>query len=878
MSYIFDRHPRTTMQTSHLRLFSLIALFLLWGCAKKTIPQQDKPVADKTTPSEDVYLVPIEEEVRTEGQERAEAPLWVQEPGDYNPEQPRPFRLHHTKLELRPEWDTQHIIGRATLTLQPWFYAQSEVVLDAKGFEIKKVVWLDGNTKKPLEYDYDQQFLRIAFPKPISREQKVNVRIDYVAKPNELMRDDMPFFVEEQGLYFINPEGKTPGKPRQIWTQGETENNSCWFPTFDQPNVKTTQDVLITVADNFQTLSNGKRIRSRQNADGTRTDHWRQEKPHAPYLFMLAVGEFAVVEEEWRGKPVSYYVEPEYREHAKAIFGRTPDMLTFFSERFGYEYPWAKYAQVAVRDYTSGAMENTSATIHMAEVQRTKQELKDYNWDDLIAHELAHHWFGNLVTCESWANLPLNESFATYSEFLWTEHAEGTDAAHFWWQEEMNQYLYEAQLKREPLIRYRYQDREDMFDSHSYAKGALLLHLLRQQAGDAAFFESLKRFLNRYAFGKAEIHDLRLIFEEVTGYDWKRFFDQYFLEAGHPEIGVYEVYQDGQLEVTASQVQPEDYSPTYHLPLSIQIWSEGVSQTHRVVLDERQKTFTFSLPKKPDAVIFDAEHEVIGTIEHDKPVSALLVQLHKPRDYRTRVAALEKLSPKVGSAPEVNRAFRELLNADFWALRRNAAKAFMRYPDSLGDYTEVVTQLKQLAKEDPESRVRMAAVDVLASLSTVPDAFFEEKVQDSSFFVKRSALFALSIRLGPLALPYLEAHEDEENNEIVMLLGDFYSTFGIPGKLDWFIRKMDKRSGDRLGYLMDYFATYLPALSDTEKRRAADYLVRQAEENSYFKTRKEAFQHLLILEDVEGVEEDIERLKKTEKDRRVADFQQVMDG
>lgn len=860
-------------------LLFLASIWMLGGCAKQTTPSGATEAGNTEEKNNSAYLVPIEEEVMPNAQERAEAPIWVVEPGQYNPEQERQFDLLHTRLELTPDWKTQHIRGKATLTLKPWFYERDRVELDAKGFEIKSVKLLGAESPQTLKYTYDQRKISIELPRTFTREEEFQLQIDYLAKPLELMHQDMPFFLEEHGMYFVNPQGKTPNKPQQIWTQGETQNNSCWFPTFDQPNAKTTQEVLITVAKKYKTLSNGKLIASTENPDGTRTDHWKQSKPHAPYLFMLAVGEFAVVEDTpWRGKPVLYYVEPQYAEHAKAIFGRTPEMLDFFSEKFGYEYPWEKYAQVTVRDYISGAMENTSATVHMNEVQRTTQELNDYDWDDLIAHELAHHWFGNLVTCESWANLPLNEAFATYSEFLWMEHKKGVPHAQYWWLNELDDYLYEAQLKREPLIRYRYNDREEMFDSHSYAKGALILHLLRQQVGDAAFFESLKRYLNRYAFGKAEIHDLRLIFEEVTGKDWNWFFEQYFFAAGHPEVSIYQVYQDGQLEVTASQVQPEDYSPIYRLPLSIRIWKNGQAQTHRVVMTKREHTFTFPMSEKPDAVVFDADHEVIGNISHEQDQNALLHILKHAKDYRTRAQAIEQLSAQLSDTTAVSKLFYQLMEDDFWAIRASAARAFTNYSDTLPGYADVKARLQQLAQNDPDPKVRMNAVDALASFTDIPNTFFEKKIEDTSFFVKRSALFALAIRMGRSAKPYFEAQEASQNSEIVMLLADYYSIFGTPGKLDWFLEKMSTRSGTNLSYLMNYFAAYLPSLSAQDKRRAADYLVRQARDNSYFQTRKEAFQHLLLLEDVEGVKAELDSLRRSEKDRRVADFQKAIGG
>ena len=319
--------------------------------------------------------------------------------------------------------------GIANLTLKPYFYPQSTVVLDAKGFNIDYIKLVSGGEQKELTFEYDSLKLTINLDKLYTREEQYELEIKYTAKPNELKEGGSKAITSDKGLYFINPLGEEKDKPRQIWTQGETEASSCWFPTIDSPNEKTTEEIYITIENNFTTISNGLLIYSKDNGDGTKTDYWKQDKPHAPYLFMMTIGEFAEIKDTWRGKEVNYYVEEKYAPYARGVFGITPELLTFFSEKLGYEYPLDKYYQLAVRDYVSGAMENTSAAIFLEEIQLTDREQLDENWDYIIAHELFHHWFGDLVTCESWSNLALNESFANYSEYLWFEYKYGRDRA-----------------------------------------------------------------------------------------------------------------------------------------------------------------------------------------------------------------------------------------------------------------------------------------------------------------------------------------------------------------------------------------------------------------------------------------------------------------
>lgn len=339
--------------------------------------------------------------------------------------------LVHTKLDLRFDYQKAHVLGKAWITLQPHFYPTDSLHLDAKGMDIHEIAIMGPNaTKKSLNYTYDQQQLSIQLDKSYTEKQRYTVYISYTAKPDEYEKMmGMDAMLGAKGLYFINPKGEDKNKPTQIWTQGETESSSVWFPTIDQTQQKTTQETLLTVPDKYVTLSNGKLVSQKKNTDGTRTDYWKMELPHAPYLFFVGVGDFAVAKDTWRGKEVNYYVEKEYGPVAKKIFGNTPEMMTYFSKITGVDFPWVKYSQMVGRDYVSGAMENTTATLHQEGAQQDARELTDGNiWEGTIAHELFHQWFGDYVTPESWSNLTLSESFADYSQTLWNEYKYGKDA------------------------------------------------------------------------------------------------------------------------------------------------------------------------------------------------------------------------------------------------------------------------------------------------------------------------------------------------------------------------------------------------------------------------------------------------------------------
>ncbi len=368
--------------------------------------------------------------------------------------------LVHTKLEVRFDYDKAWLYGKEWLTAKPHFYASDSLMLDAKGMDIKEVAVIKGSSKLPLKYNYDGLMLQIALDKKYKGGESYTVYIDYISKPNEIKVEGSAAITDAKGLYFINPKGEEKDKPIQIWTQGETEGTSVWVPTIDRPNQKTTQEMYMTVPAKFVTLSNGLLMSQKKNADGTRTDYWKMDLPHAPYLFFMGVGDFKIIKDNYKGKEVSYYVEPEQAPYAKGVFGLTPEMMKFFSEKLGVEYPWQKYNQIVGRDYVSGAMENTTATLHMERAYQNFRELTDGNaWEGTIAHELFHQWFGDLVTTESWSNITVNETMADYSQTLWMEYKYGKDAGDMENAQGLAQYLSNPEEAKKDLVRFNYSNK-----------------------------------------------------------------------------------------------------------------------------------------------------------------------------------------------------------------------------------------------------------------------------------------------------------------------------------------------------------------------------------------------------------------------------------
>lgn len=671
----------------------------------------------------------------------------------YQAEATKKFDLIHTKLDLNFDWENQHVIGRAWLDVTPWFYATDHFEVEAKGFDLYKVQMVVDSAQNDLNYAYDDLVIDIDLGKEYTRFDTLKIYIEYVAKPNELDRIGSAAIAGAKGLYFINPTGEEPNKATQLWTQGETESNSCWFPTLDKPNQKMSQEIFLTVDQEYTTLSNGTLVYSVENNDGTRLDYWKQDQPHAPYLVMLGIGPFKKVTDEWREKEVSYYVEQEYEPFARTIFGETPQMLEFYSNILGVEYPWDKYSQIIVRDYVSGAMENTTATIHGEFVYQDDRTVLDRPQHDIIAHELFHQWFGDLVTCESWSNLPLNESFATYGEYLWREFAYGIESAEYHLWGDLKNYISEFERgKQVDMIRFDYSDKEAMFDSHSYAKGGRILHMLRNYLGDEAFFEGLGTYLRDKAFEPAEIHDLRLAMEKVTGEDLNWFFNQWFLASGHPQLKVEYAYSDSTKEqiVRVEQTQNLETTPLYYLPLAIDLYMGDEVVRHEVVIDEGMEEFRFAVTGKPDLVNFDGDRMLLAQIEDNRSIEdhkALYVRGQKLMD---RIDAQAVLLASSDTAL-ITETVIATLNDEHEYVRIQALRALDR-----ADSTKALalkSAVKEMAYNDEESSVRTAAVEIMASVYGESDEeFYLSRLNDPSYRVNAAALNGLSKQNAQSAL------------------------------------------------------------------------------------------------------------------------------
>lgn len=672
-------------------------------------------------------------------QEAAQDTTWKKQ---YRESAPMINDLVHTKVDARFDYANAYLNGKVWITLKPHFYATDSLALDAKGMEIKKVAIVKGASTTPLKYDYDGWVLNIDLDKSYKGGEKYTVYIEYTAKPNELEVQGSAAITDAKGLYFVNPKGEEKDKPTQIWTQGETEATSVWVPTIDKPNQKTTQQTIMTVPDKYVTLSNGKLVAQKKNTDGTRTDTWNMDLPHAPYLFFMGVGDYSVIKDTWKGKDVTYYVEKEYAPVARKIFGHTPEMMTFFSKITGVDYPWAKYAQIVGRDYVSGAMENTTATLHQESAQQDARELVDGNgWESTIAHELFHHWFGDYVTAESWSNLTLNESFANYSETLWDEYKYGKDAGDAQNYSDMSGYL-QSGSDRKDLVRFHYPDKEAMFDAVSYNKGGRILHMLRNYVGDSAFFKALNLYLTTNKFKAAEAHHLRLAFEEVTGKDMNWFWNQWYYGAGHPKLAIDYVYDEEGKKVQVIVKQTQAGDKVFQLPVAIDVYNGPNKVRHHVWIDNKVDTFTFSYTSKPDLVNVDGDKVLLAEKKDNKTLSNYVHQYKYAGLYMDRREAIE-FAAQNQTDPRAIALLKDALKDKYYGLRGLALNRLnLKNQGNKKDFEPLIAEL---AKSDPKSTVRATAIIALGSYEGDSyKALLQKSVSDSSYAVAGNALEALS--------------------------------------------------------------------------------------------------------------------------------------
>lgn len=657
------------------------------------------------------------------------------------------FDQEHLRLAIRLDEARRRVFGDATLRLTPRDTLSDTLVLFAAGLDIDSVQFgaLDSAKVDALFRLGQNDSLLIVLDTLRARAAPFEVRIVYDAQPR-------------RGLFFIEPNKENPERKRQIWTSNAPGASRHWFPIFDDPGDRLTSELLVTVDESLRVLSNGRLVDETANDDGTTTSHFVQNQPHPPHLIMLAAGDYEIVQERARPSigpplPLSYWIYPDRGEDAARTFGRTPDMIRFFTESLDVPFPWESYAQAVVQPVHVGGMATTGAVLLSDRILIDERAAFDENLDGLIAHELAHQWFGTLVSARYWNEIWLDEGFAWYLSALFEEHQAGENALALRMLNHAGHYLAEAQHYRRPLVWNRWDDPARMFDAHTYSKGAWVLHMLRRRLGDALFWKVLEQHLTTYAFKTVETDDFRRVVRSVTGERFGDFFAQWLASAGHPVLDVQYSYdaEESTITITVEQVQEGFRVPAvFRTDLTLEVHALTEAFRFEVTLDERTQTFTESLPVRPRFLLVDPDGDLLAEARVDQPARAWVGQLRYAPNAVSRIGAARALATNVDD-PALLVGLRNALREEPVAAVRQAIV------ETIGRFASSSATQRALADAlvDEEAAVRVAVLDALGAFEGMPEVHplaFQTAQHDSSYRVQAAAVKTLARTASPSAL------------------------------------------------------------------------------------------------------------------------------
>ncbi len=691
----------------------------------------------------------------------------------------RDVDIKHLAIDLRFDWDKEQVIGSTTVNLAP-FKELNKFYLDAASMTIKSVTIAGGAA---LKFNYDAKKtdnnLEIMLDRNYKGGEDLSVKIDYVTNYVNKPDADTAIGSFGRGVRFIKPTADNPNKPRQIWSQGETEFNRYWFPSYDSPNDFRTSELRATVEKPYTVISNGKLIDTKDNGDNTRTFYWKMDVPYSNYLTSIVVGEYAEVKNgNYLDVPVYAYGYPNETKEVAATTKNVPAMIKFFSEKTGVKYAYPKYSQTMVEDF-GGGMENISATTQIEEMIYDERELLDKDSESLQSHELAHQWFGDYVTCRNWSDIWLNESFATYFQALWDEESKGNDFF-LYSNVRTNQQAYLNTWNsgnRRPIVTKNYANKDAMFDSYAYPRGGAVLHMLRKHLGEENWWKAINHYLVSNAHQPVSTEDFRIAIEESTGESMDWFFDEWLYKMGHPVFEVTKNYDAAKKQLTLNVRQTQKIDPNNEFPqveffqtfMDVEIGTPSGARVERVwIKPQAENVFTFAADANPALVNFDYQGTLIKELKFDKSIDELIYQMTNDKDVLGRSWAMGELgkpfTSAATSAADKAKIFSAFVGAitkePFWELRRDIIS---RIPTGenrdnpldgmFGDAKtpaskfspELVNALTAAAK-DQKSNVRAAAIMMLGKTKDAQFAnLYISALNDPSYAVIDAASASLAV-------------------------------------------------------------------------------------------------------------------------------------
>jgi aminopeptidase N len=777
-------------------------------------------------------------------------------PGD-KPHYPRDrvADIKHIRLDVTLDLDQKSLRGSVAHTFAPINDGLSSLDLDAVGLDIQAVRAGDG---KSLSFSRSDGRLSIDLGGAHTAGEDQTIVVDFAGSPR-------------RGMYFIGPDAAYPDKRVEVWTQGEDEDSRHWFPCYDYPNEMATSECHVSVREPFTAISNGE-LRSVTTGPepGMRTFSWHQDVPHVAYLTSICAGEYGEIREDWDGIPITYHFPIGREDDAREVFKLTPQMMQLFSERTGVRYPHAKYSQVVVQDFIFGGMENVSATTVTDSILFDARARLDADGNGLIAHELAHQWFGDLITCRDWSHGWLNEGFATFFETVWVEHHESAEEFAYHLVGEMDGYLRETGSYRRPIVTNVYNTPIDLFDRHLYEKGGLVLHMLRRLLGEELFWKAIRRYVITNRGRNVVTPDLQRAIEEATGRNLDWFFDQWVYGAGHPALKAEYGWDDDSKTAKVSFQQTQDgdgVAKAFRLPLTIDFTSEsGERQSFKVELREREQAFYFSLAAKPKLVRIDPGGSVLKTLDLQVPGEMLREQLKSDPDVFGRVAAARALATK-GDKDAIAALGAAAREDSFWGVQAEAARGL----GSIRSNAALDELLRSVAIEHPKARrAVMAALGEFREESAAEALDRIIRAGDASYYVEAAAAAAIGKTRSPRAFDALQVALDRDSQNNVIRASAFAGFAelkderALPIASEW--AKYGRPPLVR-GAAASALAQISNVASEDKKAQAADQLI-QLLDDSWFRSQISAISALQEMKEPRAIPH-LERVSRSALDGRV---------
>ena len=661
-------------------------------------------------------------------------PLGLDLEGKYQYAPDRQVDVTHIKLDVTPDFAKRTVSGTASITAAPIATPVQLLKLDAKDLTIREVACKEASIE---DFVSTRNSLEILFAEPVPVGKSFTIEINYRAEP-------------KAGLYFRTPEMGYPETDTHIWTQGETHEARHWFPCFDYPNERSSTEVICHVPQDMTVLSNGERMETTRDANGLKAVRWLHEKPHVNYLLCLVAGYLEGLQKQHRDIPLGFFTQPSLAEYAENSFRDTPDIMAFFEEEIGVDFPWPKYDQVTIQDFTAGGMENTTlttltdGTIFSAATENIRTTRS------LDAHELAHQWFGDYVTCKDWSHLWLNEGFATYYTHLYEGHKFGRDAMLYGLYRDASSRILTQKNDKKPIVYNGYKNPMEQFDYRSYPKGSWVLHMLRSQLGEDLYRQCIKDYLQKHALSSVVSDDLRQVIEEHSGRTMDRFFDQWLYHPRHPDLKITYKWmaKEGLAKVTVKQTQTvDDDVLLFEFPTKLRFIVDGKIVDHEIRITRSEEDFYVALDKQPSVVRFDPEYTVLADISFDLPNPMVKAQIENLDDMVGRLLACKLLGER--KTHESVQLLAVALNEDpFYGVRIAAAKALAKHESD-----EAYEVLKHRWQEQKDARVRLAVVEKITNRyqEETPGVISEVLKAESNPAIKSAAIRGLGRFHGPVS-------------------------------------------------------------------------------------------------------------------------------